>query len=65
MFSNEAHGDGARGKFVSGANHMRSNEAVPTIWDPDLKFFVGSEKTYLKSIFGKSSPWNGFEPGTP
>ena len=25
----------ARGKYVSGANHMGANKAVPTIWDPD------------------------------
>ena len=43
----------ARGEFVSGADHMGANEAVPTIWDPDLEFFVRSKKTYSKSIFGK------------
>ena len=26
--------DAARGEFVSGADHMGANEAVPTIWDP-------------------------------
>ena len=25
----------ARSEFVSGADHMGANEAVPTIWDPD------------------------------
>ena len=54
----------ARGEFVSGADHMGANEAVPTIWHPDLEFFVRSKKTYSKSIFGKSSPRNEFEPGT-
>ena len=44
---------------------MGANEAVPTIWDPDLEFFVRSKKTYSKLIFGKSSLRNGFEPGTP
>ena len=29
----------ARGEFVSGADHMGANEALPTIWDPDLEFF--------------------------
>ena len=55
---------GVRGEFVSGADHMGALQAVPTVWDPDLEFFVRSKKTYSKSIFGKSSPWKGFEPGT-
>ena len=24
-----------RGEFISGADHMGANEAVPTAWDPD------------------------------
>ena len=51
--NHNATNDGARGESVSGADHMGANEAVPTIWDPDLEFFVRSKKTYSKSIFGK------------
>ena len=27
-----------RGEFVSSADHMGANKAVPIIWDPDLEF---------------------------